>query len=544
MKGHGVAHHHLHHPHHHAGLTLSDLASASEAIGLGVVAGLAVGVVVRRMGFRWTVGLAALPLVPLGLAINPIAVIATACFTVGVVAPGFGAEWQARERGGAEAKLERERPGLLSVISGRLRSSRAKRDRVDGERLAIGISNARKVVRVPLGRTQGRHGLILGATGAGKTVTEAAIAQWHLRSGNAVIAIDPKGDRFLARTLQREAGTQGVPFRAFTPNGPCVYNVAARGGRSEVADKLLSGHQWSEPHYLAIALRFMQREVEVLRAAGIKPSLASISRYLHPERLEAVAAGADAQVGEQVATLVDDMPKRMLDDLAGARSRIALLAESEFGRWLDPNGGESREIDLEQVIANRGVAYFWLEADRYPELARLLATALIVDLITLSADLQAGALRAALVIDEFASIAGDHVARLFATARTAGVSTILATQGLADLQLARGDNGAEDLRGQVLQNLEFLISHRQSDPESAELLAELAGTHADYTITRKVEGSWFPSASTAGSRIPTRSFNVHPDEFKTLGVGEAVVMELGREGSPQVARIWPPEADQ
>ena len=36
----------------------------------------------------------------------------------------------------------------------------------------------------------------------------------------------------------REARAQGVPFRAFTPNGPCVYNVAARGGRSEVADKL------------------------------------------------------------------------------------------------------------------------------------------------------------------------------------------------------------------------------------------------------------------------------------------------------------------
>ena len=373
-------------------------------------------------------------------------------------------------------------------------------------------------------------------------MTEAAIAQGHLRAGNAVITIDPKGDRFLAGTLQREARARGVPFRAFTPNGPCVYNVAARGGRSEVADKLLSGHQWSEPHYLAIALRFMQREVEVLRAAGIEPSLASISRYLHPERLEAVAAGADERVGEQVATLVDDMPKRMLDDLAGARSRIALLAESEFGRWLDPNGDKAREIDLEQVIAERGVAYFWLEADRYPELARLLAAALIVDLITLSAELQAGALRAALVIDEFASIAADQVARLFATGRTAGLSTILATQGLADLPAARADNGGEDLRGQVLQNLEFLISHRQSDPESAELLAKLAGTHADYTITRKVEGSLFPSASGEGSRIPTRSFHVHPDEFKTLRVGEAVVMAFGREETAQICQIWPPEA--
>ena len=511
------------------------------------VVGPILAVLARLAGWRWTVWVALIPVAAVASAINTTVGLAIAGAAALAIGDGVYQEQRARERGAAEAKRERERPGLLSLLSlagSGLRRSRELRNRIDGERLAIGRSRSRMVVRIPLGRTQGRHGLILGATGAGKTVTEAAIAQGHLRVGNAVIAIDPKGDRFLAGTLQHEARALGVPFLAFTPKGPCVYNVAARGGRSEVADKLLSGHQWSEPHYLAIALRFMQREVEVLRAAGIEPSLASISRYLHPERLEAVAASADERVGKGVATLVDDMPKRMLDDLAGARSRIALLAESEFGRWLDPNGGTAREIDLEQVIANGGVAYFWLEADRYPELARLLATALIVDLITLSAELQASVRRAALIIDEFAAIAGDQVARLFATARTAGISTILATQGLADLRTARGDNGAEDLRGQVLQNLEFLISHRQSDPESAELLAELGGTHPDYTVTRKVEGSLFPSTSGAGSRIPTRSFHVHPDEFKALHVGEAVVMKLGREGSAQVTQIWRPEVEQ
>ena len=66
----------------------------------------------------------------------------------------------------------------------------------------------------------------------------------------------------------------------------------------------------------------------------------------------------------------------------------------------------------------------------------------------------------------------------------------------------------------------------------------------DFTITRKVEGSPFATSSDAGSRIPTRSFHVHPDEFKTLRVGEAVVMELGRKDGAHVARIWPPEAER
>jgi hypothetical protein len=474
---------------------------------------------------------------------HPLAGLTLGIITLSAAALGISHTQRVRERGGVEAQRERERPGITRLAVGWIEAARAKRDRIRGERLAVGISHSRQVVFVPLGRRQGRHGLILGATGSGKTVTEAALAQAHLRARNAVVAVDPKGDDFLYDTLAREAGRQRVPVKVFTPTGPSVYNVAARGGRSEVADKLLSAHEWSEPHYLAVAFRFLQREIEVLVAAGVELSLGSISHYLHPERLEVLAEGLGDAWVEDVQTLTDDMPRRMLDDLAGARSRIALLAESEFGRWLSPSEDGDPELDLEEVIRCGGVAYLRLEADRYPELARLLAAALTVDLIGLSAHFQGGGFRAALVIDEFAMIAPHQVARLFATARTAGLSTILATQGLADLRAAREDGGADSLTGQVLQNLEFLISHRQSDPESAERLAQLAGTHADWTVTRKVEGFPFPAAGEVGSRIPTRSFHVHPDQFKGLADGEAVVMELGRAESATVARIWPPEVE-
>jgi len=78
------------------------------------------------------------------------------------------------------------------------------------------------------------------------------------------------------------------------------------------------------------------------------------------------------------------------------------------------------------------------------------------------------------VIDEFAAIAPTHVARLFAASRTAGMSLVLGTQEHADLEPA--DNPA--LADQVQGNMAALIAHRQTVPQSAERVAEIAGTRA------------------------------------------------------------------
>jgi conjugal transfer pilus assembly protein TraD len=51
--------------------------------------------------------------------------------------------------------------------------------------------------------------------------------------------------------------------------------------------------------------------------------------------------------------------------------------------------------------------------------------------------------------------------------RFAGISLILATRELADLNSA----GEDALREKVLANVEIVIAHRQNVPESAELIA-------------------------------------------------------------------------
>jgi type IV secretory pathway TraG/TraD family ATPase VirD4 len=140
-------------------------------------------------------------------------------------------------------------------------------------------------------------------------------------------------------------------------------------------------------------------------------------------------------------------------------------------------------------------------------------------------------------IDEFSAVAAEHVARLFGRARSAGISLILSTQELVDLKSA-GDGA---LRDQTLGNVASVIAHRQNVPESAELIAQMAGTTPRWIATEQTEGRLLGSTHTGrGSRRRGYEFEVHPSQIKRLATGQAVVLTPGA-GTPAVARIHSPD---
>jgi type IV secretory pathway TraG/TraD family ATPase VirD4 len=98
----------------------------------------------------------------------------------------------------------------------------------------------------------------------------------------------------------------------------------------------------------------------------------------------------------------------------------------------------------------------------------MLAGAIVNDLVTLVGSLQGRPVPTMVLIDEFSAIAAGQVARLFGRARSAGISLILGTQELAELNTA---GAGEGLHAQVLANAATVVAHRQSVPESAELIA-------------------------------------------------------------------------
>jgi conjugal transfer pilus assembly protein TraD len=194
-------------------------------------------------------------------------------------------------------------------------------------------------------------------------------------------------------------------------------------------------------------------------------------------------------------------------------------------------------IGLHDAIRERAVVYFRLDADRRVLLSQMLAGAIISDLITLIAGLQAASVPAVVVIDEFAAVAAARVARLFARARSAGVSLVLGAQELADLKQV-----GEGLREQVLGNVSSVVAHRQNVPDSAELLAAMGGTIPAWVVTDQTTSTMFgPGLSGKGSQRRGYEFLLHPSEIKTLRTREAAVITPGSGHRPVVTRIHHPE---
>ena len=394
----------------------------------------------------------------------------------------------------------------------------------DGARLWIGRDGRGRRVGIPFGPAQAVHMLVVGATGSGKTVTQTMLATAAVQRGMGVVALDPKGDAGLRDALRHAAELAGQRFVEWTPSGGCVYNPFSSGGESEIADKALAGELFTEPHYMRQAQRYLGHVVRSLRAGQLEVSLASVAAHMDPERLEELARGLAGTQAAGTHEYLATLSQRQRADLAGVRDRLAILVESDVGRWLDPGTEGAERLDLLQAVRERAVVYLSLQADSRPLLMQMLAGAIVLDLQTTTAALQSAPLATLALIDEFSAVASEQVVRLFGRARSAGMSLVLGTQELSDLRPA----GQERMLEQVLGNLAVVVAHRQGVPESAELIARMAGTRGAWRVSMRSDGGEM--------RSRTREGVLDASRVMSLSQGQAAVIELGA-GSARVTRV-------
>ena len=432
------------------------------------------------------------------------------------------------------ARAARLRRGPLSALRAQLEDVRIRRRQAQGssgwfrgEELIVGRAPDGRTIAIPFGGAQGgTHALLVGATGSGKTVTQAWIAARGIDRGMGAIVIDPKGDSALRASVAGAARRAGREFIEWTPEGPYAYNPFGRGSDTEVADKVLAGERFTEPHYLRQAQRFLGHAVRVLRASGIETSLRTIAQNLDPLALELMARGLPETSGGATHVYLDSLTPRQLTDVAGVRDRLSILAESDVARWLEPTGGGVRGFDLFEAVRKRAVVYFDLDADRRPLLTQMLGAAIVQDMQTTVASLQSQPTPTVVVIDEFSALAAEQVVRLFGRARSAGFSLVLGTQELADLRLP----GRDALLEQMLGNLTVLLAHRQVVPASAELVCGLAGTRGVWRTSRQDGGRV--------SRTRTREAILSADEVMSLEPGCAAAITFGHASSSQIVRVF------
>ena len=278
------------------------------AVLVGLVAGLIVFWTLRHRGMRWTWALAGIPLTYCVFFIEWQLGFGCGVATGTTLYLGVTAHDEAVKHGGEEAKRMRETLGPARWIFSRVSARRGKTNRLKNGQLAIGSCRRGGPCRVPFGLNQGVHGLITGATGSGKGVDLAAFLQAYVEAGFAGIVADPKGDENLRRTAQRSALETGSRFIEWTPSGPSIYNPLARGNPTEIADKALAAHSFSEPHYELATQRLLGHVLTTLRAAELwPPTLSNLVAYMEPERLDALASKVGGETQERVNAYVDGL---------------------------------------------------------------------------------------------------------------------------------------------------------------------------------------------------------------------------------------------
>jgi type IV secretory pathway TraG/TraD family ATPase VirD4 len=156
----------------------------------------------------------------------------------------------------------------------------------------------------------------------------------------------------------------------------------------------------------------------------------------------------------------------------------------------------------------------------------MLGVAIVQDLQTTMAALQASPIPTVVVIDEFAAIAAEQVVHLFGRARSAGLNLLLGTQELSDLRL----EGRKQFLEQVLGNLSAIVAHRQVVPESAELIGRLGGSRGVWRATHTSDGRW--------TRTRTAEPLLASEDIRGLSPGWAAVIELGGHTSARFVEVF------
>jgi hypothetical protein len=132
-----------------------------------------------------------------------------------------------------------------------------RRDAEAPVRTLLGIDERGRPVAVE-DRELGAHGLILGASGSGKSTTLLTILAQHVAHGRSVVAIDLKGSPAFAGRLRAAADAAGRRFVLWTLDGTSHWNPLAHGNATELKDKLIATERFTEPHYQRAAERYVQ----------------------------------------------------------------------------------------------------------------------------------------------------------------------------------------------------------------------------------------------------------------------------------------------
>ncbi|WP_295413008.1 conjugative transfer system coupling protein TraD, partial [uncultured Thiodictyon sp.] len=382
-------------------------------------------------------------------------------------------------------------------------------------------------LRIPLSHTDG-HMLIVGVTGAGKTRTFDLLVTQAVLRGEAVLIIDPKGDRDLRDTAQRACVLAGTPERfvhfhpAFPAQSVRIDPLHSFNRPTELASRvaaLIPSETGNDP-FKSFGQMALSNVVQGLIAVDERPSLVSLRHYLEggaealveralrrhyaacrPDweteaatqltRARDTTARVKALVRYYRERVSSEHPSTVLEGLLGLYEHeqvhfskmvaslmpiLNMLTSGDLQGLLSPEAGEvddpRRLTNLAAVIKAGEVLYVGLDSLSDTMVGSAIGSILIADLAAVAGDRYNHQGRPSPVnvfIDESAEVVNDPFIQLLNKGRGAGLRLVIAAQTFADFA-AR--TGSEAKARQVLGNINNLVALRVLDAETQDYVAE------------------------------------------------------------------------
>ncbi len=357
------------------------------------------------------------------------------------------------------------------------------------------------------------HGVIVGASDTGKTVTAIAVAHYSLAGAAGVAYVDFKASRKTQKALRASASAAGVPFYSFDlglrSGEDTWYDPLAWDGKpNEKASLLMDAFDFASgggaDHYKPIASNWLTLQFEVLALVGLGRQPAPRGRDPQSMPLEghfdyllatATPAGLlariahlrEAEEGTTEHNAYVQIHARAgavkAQDLTSLRNNI-LSVVNAAGARLRPSIDGAKRLSFAQVAKDGGLAYVGLSATTDTTALKVIGSLALRDMTALAGQRMRAhdlsALRPLVVLVDEASRLGDRAVvmdDLFAQAREGSVWLWNITQSLAPYP--------SGTRTEMGTNASTFVVYRVQDPETATEIAKQLGTMP--TVTEMVE---------------------------------------------------------
>lgn len=409
-----------------------------------------------------------------------------------------------------------------------------------------GVEPDEKAITQPLKHTEG-HSLIVGTTGSGKTRFFDLLISQAIARNEAVIIIDPKGDKEMRDNARIACEQLGQPerFVSFHPAFPSesvrIDPLRNTTRATEIASRLAALIQTKDGNdpFKSFGWQALNNIVQGLIITNTRPNLVNLRRYLEGGAGSLVTAAVQAYA-ERVLPDWDVKAEPYITKAGGNREKLAyamsrfykdevqphkpsselegllnmfehdqthfskmvtnllpimnMLTSGELNTLLSPDPmdmSDSRPMtDSAKIINNAQVAYIGLDSLTDNMVGGAMGSLFLADLTAVAGDRYNYGVDNKYVnifVDEAAEVINDPCIQLLNKGRGARFRLFVATQTFADFTARLG---SKEKALQVLGNINNTFALRVVDSETQAYLSEnLPKTRLKYVMRTQGQNS-------------------------------------------------------